>query len=157
MEDYDFSTGEAGASETIPMEAGQIRKGGLIMIKGQPCKVSEVSVSKTGKHGHAKCNFIAYNLFNNKMLQDMIPSTHGTTVPVVSRTEYTLVDITDEDYVSLLDDDGNTREDIKLPDYPENYAKELKEAFDTGDQLIVSVLKACGKEQIMSHKKDIET
>ena len=37
MEDYTFETGEAGASETIPMEAGQIRKGGLIMIKGQPC------------------------------------------------------------------------------------------------------------------------
>ena len=34
VEDYDFSQGEAGASETIPMEAGQIRKGGLIMIKG---------------------------------------------------------------------------------------------------------------------------
>ena len=106
VEDYDFSQGEAGASETIPMEAGQIRKGGLIMIKGQPCKVADVSTSKTGKHGHAKCNFIAYNIFNNKKLEDMIPSTHGTTVPVVTRTEYTLVDINDEDFMSLMDDAG---------------------------------------------------
>ena len=153
MEDYDFSTGEAGASETIPMEAGQIRKGGMIMIKGQPCKVSEVSTSKTGKHGHAKCNFIAYNIFNNKKLEDMVPSTHTTNVPVVSRKEYNLVDIDDEDYLSLMDEDGNTREDLKLPEYPEKYAFELKEEFNN-KQLLVTVLKCCGKEQVISHKED---
>ena len=155
MEDYTFDNGEAGASETIPMEAGQIRKGGLIMIKGQPCKVADVSTSKTGKHGHAKCNFIAYNIFNNKKLEDMIPSTHGTTIPVVSRTEYTLVDISDDDFLTLMDSNGETREDLMLPDYPENYASELREEFEK-KQLIVTVLKACGKEQVMSHKEDQE-
>jgi translation initiation factor 5A len=153
MEDYDFSTGEAGASETIPMEAGQIRKGGMIMIKGQPCKVSDVSVSKTGKHGHAKCNFIAYNIFNNKKLEDMIPSTHTTSVPIVSRKEYSLVDIDDEDYLSLMDEDGNTREDLKLPEYPENYSSELKDEFSK-KQLLVTVLKSCGQEQVISHKEE---
>jgi translation initiation factor 5A len=155
MEDYTFDSGEAGASETIPMEAGQIRKGGLIMIKGQPCKVADVSTSKTGKHGHAKCNFIAYNIFNNKKLEDMIPSTHGTTIPVVSRTEYTLVDISDDDFMTLMDTNGDTREDLMLPDYPENYAAELRQEFEK-KQLIVTVLKACGKEQVMSHKEDQE-
>tara|TARA_A100001015_G_C14754972_1_gene619074 strand:+ start:200 stop:667 length:468 start_codon:yes stop_codon:yes gene_type:complete len=155
MEDYTFDSGEAGASETIPMEAGQIRKGGLIMIKGQPCKVADVSTSKTGKHGHAKCNFVAYNIFNNKKLEDMIPSTHGTTIPVVSRTEYTLVDISDDDFMTLMDTNGDTREDLMLPDYPENYAAELRQEFEK-KQLIVTVLKACGKEQVMSHKEDQE-
>ena len=152
LDNFDFSSGEAGASETIPMEAGQIRKGGYIMIKGQPCKVSDVSTSKTGKHGHAKCNFIAYNIFNNKRLEDMVPSTHGTTVPVVSRMEYTLVDIDDEDYVSLMDENGETRDDLKLPEYPDNYAEELKAEFDK-KELFVTVLKACGQEQIISHKE----
>ena len=155
MENYTFDNGEAGASETIPMEAGQIRKGGLIMIKGQPCKVADVSTSKTGKHGHAKCNFIAYNIFNNKKLEDMIPSTHGTTVPVVSRTEYTLVDISDDNFMTLMDTNGDTREDLSLPDYPDNYADELREEFEK-KQLVVTVLKACGKEQVMSHKEDQE-
>ena len=152
LDNFDFSSGEAGASETIPMEAGQIRKGGYIMIKGQPCKVSDVSTSKTGKHGHAKCNFIAYNIFNNKRLEDMVPSTHGTTVPVVSRMEYTLVDIDDEDYVSLMDENGEIRDDLKLPEYPDNYAEELKAEFGE-KELLVTVLKACGQEQIISHKE----
>ena len=152
LDNFDFSNGEAGASETIPMEAGQIKKGGFIMIKGQPCKVSDVSTSKTGKHGHAKCNFIAYNIFNNKRLEDMIPSTHTTTVPIVSRIEYTLVDIDDEEYVSSLDENGETRDDLKLPEYPDNYAEELKVEFDK-KELLVTVLKACGQEQIISHKE----
>ena len=152
LDDFDFSSGEAGASDTIPMEAGQIRKGGFIMIKGQPCKVSDVSTSKTGKHGHAKCNFIAYNIFNNKKLEDMVPSTHGTLVPVVTRTEYTLIDIDDEDYVSLMDDNGEIRNDMKLPQYPENYARELKKEVES-KELVITVLKACGQEQIISHKE----
>lgn len=41
LNDYDFTGTDAGASHTIPSEAGQIRKGGYIVIKGHPCKVSE--------------------------------------------------------------------------------------------------------------------
>ena len=54
----------------------------------------------------------------------------------------------------LLDDDGETREDIKLPDYPEDYCRIIQKEFDDGKQLIVTVLKACGHEQIMAHKVD---
>jgi len=154
MEEYDFSTTETGASDTIPIEAGQIKKGGLIMIKDQPCKVSNVSTSKTGKHGSAKCNFVANNIFNNKKLEEMLGSTHATSMPVVTRKEYTLMDINEEGYVTLLDDDGETREDIKLPDYPEDYCRIIQKEFDDGKQLIVTVLKACGHEQIMAHKLD---
>mmetsp|Transcript_12439 Transcript_12439/g.35992 ORF Transcript_12439/g.35992 Transcript_12439/m.35992 type:complete len:165 (-) Transcript_12439:110-604(-) len=158
VEDYDFEGGDAGAAETIPMEAGQIRKGGYIMIKGNPCKVVDVSTSKTGKHGHAKCNFIATNIFNGKKLEDMIPSTHGTTVPNIFRNEYTLVSIDEEGFMSIMTADGDMREDLKLPEHPENYAAELRDAFekaeDAGQSLVVVVLKACGHEQVMSHKID---
>ena len=152
MEDYDFSSSKAGASETIPMIAGQIKKGGLIMIKDQPCKVVDITTSKQ-KHGHAKCTFIAHNIFNNKKLEDILPSTHGTTVPIVTRTDYSLIDISDDNFLTLMDDYGETRVDLKLPDYPEHYADELKKTFKE-KQLIVTVIKACGKEQIMTHKED---
>ena len=147
------------AAETFPCEAGQIRKGGYIMIKGNPCKVTDVSTSKTGKHGHAKCNFIATNIFNGKKLEDMIPSTHGTTVPNISRLEFTLLSIEEDDgHISLMDEAGEVREDMKLPGFPEGYDDELKAALEKGEEegksLMVTVLKACGHEQIMSHKYD---
>ena len=35
----DFETADAGASTTVPMQAGSVRKGGFMVIKGRPTKV----------------------------------------------------------------------------------------------------------------------
>ena len=64
-----FESTDAGSSLTYPMEGGQIHKGDYIMIKGHPCKVSDVSTSKTGKHGHAKCHFVAIDIFTGKKME----------------------------------------------------------------------------------------
>merc|ERR1719253_1793850 len=109
-----FESADGGAAETFPLEAGQIKKGGYAMIKGHPCKVSNVSISKTGKHGHAKANFTALDIFTGKKLEDIVPTSHTTYVPNVVRTEYTLLDITDEDFLSLMDENGDSREDLKM-------------------------------------------
>ena len=156
VDDYDFSTGDSGSSLTYPSEAGQIRKGGYIVIKGRAAKVIDVSTSKTGKHGHAKCNFVALDIFNNKKYEDIIPSTHTASVPNVSRKEYTLLDISDDDFCTLCDEGGETREDIKLPTYPEDMARKIKEAVDDGKSLMVTLLCAMGIEQITGYKEDTD-
>merc|ERR1711907_717167 len=112
MADEDYSieaAGDAGAADTQPMEAGQIRKGGFIMIKGNPCKVVDVATSKTGKHGHAKCHFVAINIFNGKKAEELCPATHNAQVPFVTRKEYQVMSVDDEPYVSLMDADGECR------------------------------------------------
>ena len=119
-------------------------------------QVSAVSTSKTGKHGHAKCNFTAIDIFTGKKYEDIIPSTHTAHVPFVVRKEYSLVDISADDFCSLMDDEGNCREDVKLPDYPDNYAREIKTAFESGKSLAVSVLSAMGHDQIIAMKEDAE-
>ena len=151
-----FESVDAGASETFPMEAGQIKKGGYICIKGRPCKVVSVSTSKTGKHGHAKCNFVATDIFTGKKLEDIVPSTHGTTVPNVFKEEYSLLDISDEDYLSLMDANGEVREDLQMPTYPDELVKQIRDGFDAGDTLSVWVVKAMGEEHVMTCKKHLD-
>lgn len=136
-----------------------------------PCpapQVVDVSTSKTGKHGHAKCAFVAVDIFTGeppgrgcacpgsaasapaaesapplrsiplaragcsgvgssssstflplllhcfcrplpspvtiagKKMEDLSPSSHNVDVPHVSRTDYTLLDIGDDGFVSRL-------------------------------------------------------
>lgn len=154
LDDYDFSSGDAGAEMMQNCEAGQIRVGGYMVMKGRPAKVASVSTSKTGKHGHAKCNFTAIDIFNGKKYEDIIPSTHNAHVPFVKRGEYTIVDITSEGFLSLMDDAGGMREDIKLPEWPDNMARDLQAAFDTGKTVLCSVMSAMGTEQVISFKTE---
>jgi len=118
--------------------------------------VSAVSTSKTGKHGHAKCNFTAIDIFTGKKYEDIIPSTHTAHVPNVSRKEYILLDISSDGYCSLMHDSGDTREDVMLPDYPDNFGRDIRAAFEAGRNLNVSVLSAMGHDQIIEMKDEAE-
>ena len=139
----------------ISTEAEQIKIGEYVMIKERPCIVHLMPICNAGKYGHKICNFIAHDIFNNDKLEYTYSTACLIDVPIVIKIEYTLIDIGHDDYVSLMDSDGNIREDIKLPSYPENYAHKLRSEFNKGEQLCITIIKACNQEQIISHKIDI--
>eukprot|EP01083_Nonionella_stella_P267713 904457_1 len=154
-EDYAIETTDAGASLTIPMEAGNIKKGGFIMIKGRPCKVLNIAVSKTGKHGHAKCNFTATDIFTGKKLEDMVPGSHGTTVPIVNKSDWEIIDIGEDGEVTLMDEGGNQKTDVNLPNIPAGFGEEIRNAWNDGENVVsVTVQAAVGEEQIIAYKKE---
>lgn len=73
------------------MTNSDLKDGGYIMINGWPCKIVEMSISKTRKHGHTKVHFVDLDIFMGKNYEDISPSTHVSDVAAVQREEYQLV------------------------------------------------------------------
>merc|ERR1712198_229860 len=94
-----------------------------------------MSTSKTGKHGHAKVHMVALDIFTGKKLEDICPSTHNMDVPNVVRKDLQLIDI-DGDFLSLMDDMGETRDDIKIPEG--ELGDEIKERFGNDEGLLLA-------------------
>merc|ERR1711977_523774 len=152
-EQYEMETTESGASDTHMVEAGQIRKGGYIMVKGKACKVKDVSVSKTGKHGHAKCKFSASCIFTGATCEELCPSTHSIAVPFVKKSDF-----------QVMDEDMEMKEDLQLPnvDYKTDddnkiseQIKSIIEEIDGGAEIerYCTVMQAIGKEKVVEIKK----
>merc|ERR1711988_831855 len=159
-EDHTFETGDAGSSHVYPMAAGELRKGSYIMIKGHPCKVAEVTTSKTGKHGHAKAHIVALDIFTSKKYEDLCPTSHNVEVPFVKRNEYQVLTADkDSGEVSLLTESGETKDDLNLPDFQKigeptdedvSLSEEIVKAVDVGEKTVfAAVLSACGTEKIV--------
>uniref|UniRef100_A0A0M3IG36 EIF-5a domain-containing protein n=1 Tax=Ascaris lumbricoides TaxID=6252 RepID=A0A0M3IG36_ASCLU len=135
--EHDFHSGDAGAAAAFPKQCSALRKNEFVMIKGRPCKVVEMSTSKTGKHGHAKVHIVALDIFTGKKLEDICPSTHNMEVPVVKRKEFQLLSINDDGYVSLMDlDTCETKEDLKLPEA--ELGEQIKQAFEKEENGILA-------------------
>jgi len=151
-----FEATDSGAADTYPLEAGQLKKGGFVMIKGFPCKITDLSSSKTGKHGHAKMHIVAEGIFDGKKREELQSASHTLPVPFVTREEYTLTDIDASDkHISLLSAGGEMKEDLFLPtaqepknaDADEKLEKEMQQGFDDGKEVLVVIQKACGIEK----------
>ncbi|KAF2430076.1 eukaryotic translation initiation factor 5A [Tothia fuscella] len=151
-EQHTFESADAGASTTFPMQCSALRKNGFVVIKNRPCKIVDMSTSKTGKHGHAKVHLVAIDIFTGKKLEELCPSTHNMDVPNVRRQEYQLLDVTDDDFLSLMSDDGTTKDDVKIPDG--ECGDKIKKLFqDEGKDINVIVLTAMGEEVAIDCKE----
>ncbi|KAJ5808049.1 eukaryotic translation initiation factor eIF-5A [Penicillium riverlandense] len=150
--DVNFDSVDAGASTTFPMQCSALRKNGHVVIKGRPCKIVDMSTSKTGKHGHAKVHLVAIDIFTGKKLEDLSPSTHNMDVPNVSRKEYQLLDITDDDFLSLMDESGSTKDDVKVPE-GDIGARIIKMFREEEKDVNVVVLTAMGEEAAIDVKE----
>ena len=64
------------------------------------------------------------------------------------------MDITADGFISLMDENGAVREDVKLPPWPESMARDIKDEFEKGGQLLCTVMSAMGTEQIISWKEE---
>lgn len=115
----------------------------------------DISTSKTGKHGHAKANITGLDIFTGRKYEDICPTSHNMEVPNVVRAEYQLLNIEESGAVSLLTGDGTTKDDLDLPKTEnglDEVGQQVQNDFNEGKTVIVTVIKACDQEKIVSAK-----
>ncbi|OON18352.1 translation initiation factor eIF-5A [Opisthorchis viverrini] len=147
FDDDDFDVVDTGASATKPQQCSSLRVNGFVVMKGRPCQITSMSVSKTGKHGAAKVHLVGVDIFTGKKYELQDSSTATIAVPNISRKEYQLIDIKDN-FLSLMGDDLSVRENIPLPEG--EVGKEIMEKWENkGDEDVVTVwvVSAMGEEQ----------
>jgi len=165
MADEEFEGADAGASKTFPRQCSALKKNGHVVIKGKPCKIVDMSTSKTGKHGHAKVHLVGLDIFTNKKYEDICPSTHNMEVPNVKREDYTVVDINEDGYFSLMDQKSNEiRDDLRFEkhycvvdntslaedaDALSTLRARIDQAEDEGKDVFAQVVTALDDEKVM--------
>ena len=81
------------------------------------------------------CYFFDSEPFDaGKKLEDICPSTHNMEVPNVKRKDFQLIGVND-DFLSLMDDTGDMREDLKCPE--DSIGDEIKAAMEKDADILV--------------------
>ena len=150
--DYDFEKTDAGAANITKVSAGSLKKGDLVMIKDHPCKITAYSTAKTGKHGAAKAMITGIDILTSNKYECTYSTGDTVDAPITKRTEYNLINVDEDDFVTLLLDSGDTKEDIKIPEdeWLKEVAAKIREIFEAGTkECIVTVLATMGTEKIV--------
>ena len=150
-QDEQFENTDAGASMCEKTDTNRLKPGSLIMIKGNPCKVTEVSTAKPGKHGSAKVILKGKDILTSKVYECTYHAGDMVDAPIVKRVEYTLLNI-DDTTLELLTAEGEVKSDVNLPedDHLKDVANKIKNIFEEGKkECLVTVLATMGKEVVI--------
>lgn len=109
------------------IDASEARPGVNLIVDGAPSTVRTNDMSKTGKHGHAKCRIEAIGIIDGKKRVFVASGHERFEVPMITKARGQILSITG-DMASLMD--LESFETLELP-----LSEELKEQVKEQDQV----------------------
>lgn len=103
--------------------AGSLQKGNYVVMDGVACIVSDVSISRPGKHGHAKVNFSGVGLLDGKKRNMVMPGSDNVEIPIIDKRNAQVLSIHGSSCNVM---DSETYESFDL-DIPTELSDSLKE------------------------------
>ncbi|MBL7055499.1 translation initiation factor IF-5A [Candidatus Woesearchaeota archaeon] len=70
---------------TKMQSVGSLQKGSYVLVENIACRVSDTSVSRPGKHGHAKVRMTAVGLVDGKKRVVVMPGHDNVEVPIIEK------------------------------------------------------------------------
>ena len=118
--------------------AGSLKQGSYVLFDNIPCTVKSVQISKTGKHGHAKCRIEAIGIINNQKIIKIMPAHDKVDVPIIEKKSAQILSIS-EDTANVMD--METYETFEMP-IPEEFKGQLEPGKE------IQYLQALGRKKI---------
>lgn len=97
------------------ISATEARVGTNIIHDGATFTVKKIDISKTGKHGHAKCRIEAANMFTGNKKIFVIPGHDKLEVPMVNKNKGQVLSIAG-DKVSVMDIESFETLELDIPE-----------------------------------------
>ena len=72
-------------AEVKLVSIGSLQKGKYVVVDGVACTVTDVKISRPGKHGHAKVNLMAVGMLDGKKRNIVMPGHDMIEVPVIDK------------------------------------------------------------------------
>ncbi len=101
--------------ETKLVSIGSLKKGSNIVVDGVASVVSDVSVSRPGKHGHAKVNLMAVGILDGRKRNLVMPGHDMVETPVIGKKNAQVLSITG-DSANLMDSETFETFDLAIPE-----------------------------------------
>jgi|SRR3989344_16075 len=117
---------EENAYEKKLTDAGSLKKGDTVILDGAACKVTDVTISRPGKHGHAKVNLTAVGLLDDKKRNTVMPGHDKVEVPIVEKKSAQILSISGHKANVM---DTETYETFEM-DIPEELREQVKEGVE---------------------------
>lgn len=96
------------------INATEAKTGTNILVDGTPCTVKNIDISKTGKHGHAKCRIEAVGIITGQKKVFVIPGHDRLEVPMVDKRKGQVLSV-GENTVSIMDLENFETIDVPCP------------------------------------------
>jgi len=68
-----------------PVDVGNLRVGGYMLIDNEPCRIVDITKSKPGKHGSAKARIVAIGVFDGQKRQFVKPVDSNAEIPMIDK------------------------------------------------------------------------
>jgi translation initiation factor 5A len=104
-----------------------LKKGSLILIEDVPCRVVDISITKSGKHGASKTRVEGMGLLDGRRRSIVKPSSDTVDVPIITKKKAQVLAISGEK-AQLMDLADYSMFELEIPE-------ELRGKLNSGDEV----------------------
>ncbi|MBS3084930.1 translation initiation factor IF-5A [Candidatus Pacearchaeota archaeon] len=109
------------------INATEARVGTNLILEGEFYTLKKMDISKTGKHGHAKCRIEAENMVSNSKKVFVVPGHERFEIPLVNKNKGQVLSVNDS-RASIMDLESFETIEVAVP-------AELKDQIQINDNV----------------------